>query len=280
MLSSRPRAPCRSRRLQRVFAAKAKAPAKPAQEKKQAADKASPTWPAAKTAAAAPRTQPLLWATQLKKSHDGLRVQFSGLDFVLAAGSRWAVVGPNGCGKSTLLRCLAGVDTELDDGTVQLRKGTRASFLAQEPLLRVDLPVLDAVLASDSPVLRLVRRYEAAAAAAEAGDVAASHELVALCAEMDAQDGAWTVEADVRTALDKLGCTPLLGRLVGALSGGQLKRVALAATLLSTGPNDILILDEPTNHLSISGVEWLEARLAASGTTLLMVTHDRTFSAF
>ena len=201
-------------------------------------------------------------------------MQLSGLDFTLEKGSKWAVVGPNGCGKSTLLRILAGADTELDAGEVQLRKGTRLSFLPQEPQLRLDLPVLSAVFASDAPALRLVARYESALAAAAAGDSAASAQLQELAPQMDAA-GAWSLEAEVHTVLNKLGCTPFLPRLVGDLSGGQRKRVALACALLSDP--EILVLDEPTNHLSVEGVEWLEARLAGSSTTLLMVTHDRAF---
>jgi len=215
-----------------------------------------------------PTRPPLLWCRELSKSHDGQRTQFASLDFALAEGSRWAVVGPNGSGKSTLLSCLAQ-ETEPSAGEVQLRRGARLAFLQQEPALRRDLPVLEAVLASEqSPALRLAARFSAAQAA---GD---SAQLAALGEQMDAAD-AWSIEADVRTVLDTLGCSSFLQRRVGELSGGQAKRVALATVLLQDP--DILILDEPTNHLSMAGVEWLEERLCASRVTLLMVSHDRRF---
>lgn len=114
----------------------------------------------------------------------------------------------------------------------QVRKGTRVAFLAQEPQYAPDTPVLSAVLQGDAPVLRLLARYETALAAAAAGDAAAAAELARLSPEMDAAD-AWGIEAEVRTVLDKLGCTPYLQRTMGVLSGGQAKRVALATVLIS-----------------------------------------------
>ena len=220
--------------------------------------------------------EPLLWATGVTKSNDGDRVQFEELQFTLEKGARWAVVGPNGSGKSTLLRALAGVDTDLSAGAVTRRKGLRVGWLPQEPQLKLDRPVLDAVFDADAPALRLVARFERAAAAAAAGDSASAALLDDLTREMDAA-GAWGVKAEVRVVLDKLGCTPFLDRTVGDLSGGQRKRVALATSLLSSP--DVLILDEPTNHLSLEGVEWLEGCLrdAQRSLTLVMVSHDRAF---
>ena len=195
----------------------------------------------------------------------------------------------NGAGKSTLLRALSGDGVSASQGEVQLRKGARLAYLAQEPKLRADLPVVDAVLASDaSPALRLVARFAAADAA---GDAAA---LATLSPQMDAAS-AWSLDSDLRTCLDKLGCASFLHRTVGELSGGQAKRVALATVLLSTP--DVLLLDEPTNHLcaplspppsfslrsdarwrsSVEAVEWLAQRLIQSDSTLLFVSHDRAF---
>ena len=138
--------------------------------------------------------------------------------------------------------------------------------------MQAGLPVLSAVLRGDAPVLRLLARYEAALAAAADGSADAAAELARLTPEMDAAD-AWGIEAEVRTILDKLGCTPFLGCTMDQLSGGQAKRVALATALISSP--DVLILDEPSNHLSLQGVEWLETRLADPALTVLMVTHDR-----
>ena len=181
---------------------------------------------------------------------------------------------PNGCGKSTLLRALAGLDRELDAGDVQLRKGTRLTALAQEPVFAPDTPVLSAVLQGDAPVLALLARYRSTLARATAGDAAAAAELAALTPQMDAA-GAWGVEAEVRIVLQQLGCEGLLERTMGQLSGGQAKRVALATALIQSP--DVLILDEPTNHLSVGGVEWLAERLADPALTVLMVSHDRAF---
>ena len=184
---------------------------------------------------------PLLWALGVTKSNDGDRVQFNELNLTLEKGARWAVVGPNGSGKSTLLRALAGVDTELSAGVVTRRKGLRVGWLPQEPQLALDRRVLDAVFDADAPALRLVARFERAAAAAAAGDSASVAELEELTRAMDAADG-WGVKAEVRVILDKLGCSPFLDRTVGDLSGGQRKRLALATSLLSSP--DVLILDE------------------------------------
>ena len=242
----------------------------------RAAKQAVGEWPPPKSASSAggKRGEPLLWAVDVTKSNDGDRVQFANLSFTLEKGSRWAVVGPNGCGKSTLLRALAGEDTDLSTGQVTRRRGLRVSYLAQEAELRLDVPVLDAVFASDAPALRLVARYEQAAAAAARGDAVSAAQLDELTREMDAAS-AWGLDAQVKVTLDKLGCTHFLDRNVGALSGGQRKRVALATALLSSP--DVLVLDEPTNHLSLEGVEWLEQRLRDTATTVVLVTHDRAF---
>ena len=220
----------------------------------------------------------VLIAKGLRKTHDGERYQFMNVDLALSAGQRVAVVGPNGSGKSTLLQVLAGKDVGREDGDLWVRKGLNVAFLEQEPPFDPNLKVLEAVYTRDTPLMRLLRRYDAAmAAASKAGDVSeeATKTLAEVLEQMDAMQ-AWDTENKAQAALDMLGCTEFMDRSMGQLSGGQRKRVALAAALIEEP--DLLVLDEPTNHLSVEGVEWLENRLnAMENTTVLLVSHDRAF---
>ena len=210
----------------------------------------------------------------LRKTHDGERYQFMNVDLALSAGQRVAIVGPNGSGKSTLLSVLAGKDVGREDGELWIRKGVSVAFLEQEPPFDPELNVLEAVYAGDTPLMKLLREYDLIMARAEAGDVDEAAMADAL-ERMDALS-AWDTEAKARSALEQLGCSEFLQRKMGQLSGGQRKRVALAAALIEEP--DLLILDEPTNHLSVEGVEWLENRLQAmTETTTLLVSHDRAF---
>lgn len=158
-------------------------------------------------------------------------------DVYLEPGDKIGVIGVNGTGKSTLLRCLAGQETP-DSGTVTRFPNVQVVFLPQNPPMDEDRTVLEQVFASQDAAYREIHRYEAAA------------------------------------MLNKLGISDLQAR-VGQLSGGQRKRVALAAALLQ--PADVLILDEPTNHLDAEMVAWLEQKLIAFPGGVIMVTHDRYF---
>ena len=190
------------------------------------------------------------------------------------AGERVGVVGVNGSGKSTLLRIAAGAEPP-DAGRVSLSRGLRVAYLPQNPQLDPALTVIEQVFQGSTPEMKLLREYEQAAAALAANphQPALQSALADLVARMDAA-GAWDLEHDARTTLGKLGIADL-GARVGTLSGGQRKRVAMAATLI--GPADLLILDEPTNHIDIDTVAWLEAFLLRSAAALLLVTHDRYF---
>ena len=151
---------------------------------------------------------------------------------------RIGVVGVNGTGKSTLLAVAGGL-TEPDEGTVTRRSGLRISYLPQNPVFLPDKTILENV----AYAIRQDEEY-------------------------------WNVEGEARAVLLRLGIDDP-DRLPGTLSGGQRKRAALAAALLT--PSDLLILDEPTNHLDHDMIEWLQERLAAYRGALLMVTHDRYF---
>ena len=210
----------------------------------------------------------------LRKTHDGERYQFRNIDFALSEGQRVAIVGPNGSGKSTLLSVLAGKDVGREDGELWLRKDLNLAFLEQEPPFDPELGVLEAVYTRDTPLMRLLRRYEKVMADASAGHIDES-KMAAVLEQMDTLE-AWDTETKAHAALDKLGCSEFLSRKMGELSGGQRKRVALAAALIEEP--DLLILDEPTNHLSVEGVEWLEHRLQQmTNTATLLVSHDRAF---
>jgi ATP-binding cassette subfamily F protein uup len=192
----------------------------------------------------------------------------------IESGERVGVVGVNGSGKTTLLRIVAGIE-EPDSGRVSAARDLRVAFLPQNPALNPELTVLDQLFHDNTPAMRLLRSYERAsvALAAAPDSPVRQAEVAALVEQMDAA-GAWSLEQEARTILTKLGITDLEAR-VGSLSGGQRKRVAMAAALIN--PADLLILDEPTNHIDTATVAWLESFLARTTSALLLVTHDRYF---
>lgn len=191
-------------------------------------------------------------------------------------GERLGLIGANGCGKSTLLRIIAGRET-IDSGRVVVARGTSIAYLAQNPEFDPDLTVLQAVFVASTETMALLRDYEEACARlAIAGEdePALLARVADLTARLEAA-GAWDLETQARTILNHLGVGDDPDALMGTLSGGQRKRVALAHALI-TRP-DLLILDEPTNHLDTDTVAWLERYLEGYTGTLLLVTHDRYF---
>ena len=178
----------------------------------------------------------LLSGERLTKIY-GTRVLLDGVSFYVDRGDKVGVIGINGTGKSTLLRLLAGVE-EPDEGTVRPDPNVRLEYLPQNPVFPGERTVLEQVLAGLSDDDRALAEYEA------------------------------------KTILNKLG-VPRFDQKVGELSGGERRRVALAAVLAR--PSDVLILDEPTNHLDNDMVNWLEGELKAWKGALVMVTHDRYF---
>jgi ATP-binding cassette subfamily F protein uup len=214
----------------------------------------------------------ILSVEQLSKTY-GEKVLFRELNFGIQKGEKVALVARNGTGKSTLLRILAGKDIA-DSGTVSSRKDCRIIYLEQEPPFDPEKTVSQILFSSDLPVMTLIREYEELLELQSANPADTdSRRLEAVMARMDAAQ-AWDYEARVRQVLSRLDIHDL-SRPLRELSGGQRKRIALAAVLLEQA--DLLILDEPTNHLDVEMVEWLEEFLSRSSLSLLLVTHDRYF---
>ncbi len=207
-----------------------------------------------------------LSAERLSKSF-GERVLFDNISFGISQGQKIALVGINGSGKSTLLKILAGLE-DLDSGEVIYNNEVKVAFLDQQPSLPNDLTILNAILASDDPVTKLIKDYEY-----YLSNPSSSGELSEIMEQME-KVGAWNYENQVKEILGKLGIHDL-GQKIGQLSGGQKKRVGLAKTLIEKP--DVVILDEPTNHLDLEAIEWLENYLSTANTALIMVTHDRYF---
>ena len=195
---------------------------------------------------------------------------FNDITFGIDQGQKVALVGKNGSGKSTLLRIIAGAESP-DSGRVIFRKGIRVGYLPQNPDFGRHLTIRDYIFSIDNELLATISAYEAFLENHQ-NDLS-GREYVQLVIKMDAL-GAWEYEAQIKQILGKLGLHDL-GAYTDELSGGQRKRVALAAMLVSKP--DFLILDEPTNHLDIEVIEWLEKHLSTQNLSLLLVTHDRYF---
>jgi ATP-binding cassette subfamily F protein uup len=196
----------------------------------------------------------------------GVDVLFEDLTFGIAEGEKIGLIAKNGTGKSTLLDILAGIASQ-DSGTVIYRNNLRVGYLPQLPDLGGAHTVLDACLHGEDPRSGAIHAYEEAL---RSGD---SDAMTAAIQAMDA-NVAWDYEERFKQILTQLKITDY-NQPVKELSGGQVKRVALARLLIDDP--QMLILDEPTNHLDIDMIEWLENYLQRSRVTLLMVTHDRYF---
>jgi ABC transport system ATP-binding/permease protein len=204
----------------------------------------------------------------------GLRSLFADLDLHVGERDRLGLIGPNGAGKSTLLRVLAGLEP-LDRGERRCHARTRVVLLDQEPRLDPSLTVLEQAFAGDGEAMALLREYAGVShqLALHPEDDQLLARLSALQHRMDSCQ-AWDLERRCREVLERLGIDAVhQERTIGELSGGNRRRVALAAALVAEP--EVLLLDEPTNHLDAEGVEWLQSYLDRFAGALVLVTHDR-----
>lgn len=207
----------------------------------------------------------LLQVENLTKSF-GVNSLFDDINFTINEGDKVGLIAKNGTGKSTLLSIIAGDDTP-DDGKLIYKNDVTIGYLKQLPQFEPHLSVMDTCLIGDDDQSKAIRQYENALIEGN------NEEMTKAIQAMDLAS-AWDYEERFKQILSQLKIDDFKQR-ISELSGGQIKRVALAKILISN-PH-FLILDEPTNHLDIDMIEWLEAYLSRSRMTILMVTHDRYF---
>ncbi len=221
---------------------------------------------------------------------------FTGVTFGIQEGEKAALIGRNGCGKSTLLNTIAGI-LQPDEGNITINRECGISFLPQNPAYKPEDTIRDHIFKSKSPKLNVIREYQLAceALAGAEGDAGAGEggtntgeggtsawagstekAQKAYNSAMEKMDKLqlWDYEAQIASILGVLGIHDM-ERKMGTLSGGMIKKVALAQVLVED--TKLLLLDEPTNHLDISTISWLQNYLHDMKRSLLMVTHDRWF---
>ncbi|MBF0802804.1 MULTISPECIES: ATP-binding cassette domain-containing protein [unclassified Neisseria] len=192
--------------------------------------------------------------------------------FQLESGEKVGLIGRNGAGKSSLLKILAGVQ-KADEGRLILQNGLKTVYVPQESFFNPTESVFDVVAEGLGGLRGILRRYHCISRELESGTndalLKALHEVQI---ELEAQNG-WQFDAAIKQAVSELGLPE--NELIGNLSGGQKKRVALAQAWVQKP--DILLLDEPTNHLDINAIIWLENLLKAFEGSIVVITHDRRF---
>jgi len=209
----------------------------------------------------------ILKIENLSKSY-GEKILLDEIDLTISKGDRIGLVAKNGSGKSTLLRVIAGIEeAEGENRKVFLNKSIRLAVLWQEENFSPESTVLDVIFDLELPEIKAVKEYQYALLKDE-------ESLLTPALEQMDELKAWNMEARIKEVLSKLKIDNL-DQLVSTLSGGQIKRLALARLIIEDA--DFIILDEPTNHLDIEMIEWIEKYLQNPNLTLLMVTHDRYF---
>ncbi|MFL6715218.1 MAG: ATP-binding cassette domain-containing protein, partial [Burkholderiaceae bacterium] len=193
-------------------------------------------------------------------------------EFSLEPAERVGLIGRNGTGKSSLLKIIAGT-SRLDDGLMVMQQGLKIAYVEQEPQFSPDMSVFDAVAAGLGDLPGLLAEYDHLTTQFGGdNDDALMERMHEIQMRLDAAD-AWTLNNRVETTLDRLNLEK--SSLMGTLSGGMQKRVALACALVSAP--DVLLLDEPTNHLDFTSIMWLEGLLRDYRGSVLFITHDRSF---
>ncbi|MBQ4549268.1 MAG: ABC-F family ATP-binding cassette domain-containing protein [Bacteroidales bacterium] len=201
------------------------------------------------------------------------KLLFENISFGIEKGEKTALVAANGTGKSTMMKILVGKE-ESDKGSIAYNENIRIGYLEQLPQFNPELTIQDVISTGHTDIMNVIQRYESALLNhVDDNNLTTKKELEDAISRMDSLQ-AWSYEQRLKQLLYTFEITDL-NQKVGTLSGGQVKRLALALVLLDDP--DILFLDEPTNHLDMGMIEWLEKYLTQSTKTLFMVTHDRYF---
>ncbi|MBE3085546.1 MAG: ABC-F family ATP-binding cassette domain-containing protein [Bacteroidetes bacterium] len=196
----------------------------------------------------------------------GDHLLFENISLNVDKDDKIALIAVNGAGKSSLLDILAGRENP-DGGSLSIKRDLQIAYLQQLPQLNESNRIIDELFCTDSELVRVIREYEKCL-------LSGTPEMLQVMIQRMDDHKAWDYEVAVKQILFKLKLTDL-NAVIGTLSGGQKKRVALAKVLVED--SDLIILDEPTNHLDLDMIEWLEEYLIKSNKTLMMVTHDRYF---
>jgi len=215
----------------------------------------------------------LLTIEEVSKSYSE-RILINKASLGISDGDKIGLIGVNGTGKSTFLKIIAGIEVP-DAGRILKGSMVNIEYLPQDPEFDPTATVLEQIFKSDTDVMKVIREYEAVIEKLQDSpeDKILQKSLMNLNNKMDAING-WQVQSEAKIILTKLGITNFK-ELIGNLSGGQRKRVALCSALIT--PSDLLILDEPTNHMDNKIIDWLENYLNNRKGALLMITHDRYF---
>lgn len=215
-----------------------------------------------------------LKVTELYKTF-GDKTLFDRISFLIHEKDRIGLIGVNGTGKSSLLTILAGKDSgDGDVSAIEKASDYRIGYLSQEQNFSDETLVLDAVFQGNNPLMQTVREYEKVLLELSVDNNTDTQRKFTLAEEAMNKQDAWTADSEAKAILNKLGIDTL-DKKISELSGGQIKRVALAQVLIDAP--DLLLLDEPTNHLDYDAIQWLESYLKNYTGSLLMVTHDRYF---